>query len=278
MTKPRQSRPHRPKILLTGGSGNLGQSLQRQGEKYRWAPLGRNDWDQLPKLARGAQYVIHAASDLVTPISRDPRRAIDSNLNSTIRLLEHLSTQPVDRLVFISSCAVYGRNEVTREDVTPTPITINGITKLLNEEIIKEYCRAYNIPYQIVRVFNTYGGQDRFSILSHLRRAIETGAPFKIYNQGASHRDFVHVDDTAAIVMSLLERPLKATIVNVGTGETNRIRDVVKAVQRKYPKLLIEDAGPSQEIEYSRADLTLLRTILPNYQFRSVLDFIDESF
>lgn len=261
-------------ILLTGDRGNLGAALQRQGTDHHWIGLGRDQWDELPSLLAKATVVIHAASDLVTPVGTDPRRVMDSNLNSTIWLLEELARHPVDRLVFISSCAVYGRSEITQEEVTPTPISINGITKLLNEEIIKEFCKAHKLPYQILRVFNTFGGNDKFSMLSRLTRAVQEGGSFTMFNKGVSQRDFIHVDDIAQAVLAVLAAAPKEKIINVGTGEATRIRDVVAVFKEKYPTLDIVDGGEAPEIEYSRADTAKLRRILPDYKFRDVLEFI----
>lgn len=272
MTK--RSTAKKMKILLTGDRGNLGAALQREGAQHQWIGLGRDQWGELPSLLTRANVVIHAASDLVTPVGADPRRVMDSNLNSTIWLLEELARHPVDRLIFISSCAVYGRNEITQEEVAPTPISINGITKLLNEEIIKEFCRAHRLPYQILRVFNTFGGNDKFSMLSRLTRAVEGGGSFTMLNKGVSQRDFIHVDDIAQVVLAVLAVPPREKIINIGTGEATRIRDVVAAFKEKYPAINVIDGGEAPEIEYSRADTTKLRRILPDYEFRDVLDFI----
>ncbi|HSX41744.1 MAG TPA: SDR family oxidoreductase [Candidatus Saccharimonadales bacterium] len=261
------------KILLTGSKGNLGQALIRQGKNHRFVGIDRGDWDELARSMRGVQAVIHAASDLVTPPRQDPRGVIDSNLMTSLHLLDQLVKRPTIRFVFISSCAVYGQSAVTHEEVAPAPISINGITKLLNEELIREFCQDRGIEFQIFRVFNTFGGQDRFSIISHLRRSVEEKRPFKMFNGGVSQRDFVHVDDIAAVLLTLLDRPVKQAILNIGSGETVRVSDVVEAFQKKNPDLeIIRDTR--QETEYSRADISKLRKILPKYEFRRVLDFV----
>lgn len=264
------------KILLTGPKGNLGQALQQHGLKHQWIGIGRDDWPRLSALMRPAEVIIHAASDLVTPPHQAPRSVIESNLASTVWLLEELAKRPPQRFVFISSGAVYGRSQITREEIEPAPISINGITKFLNEELIREFCSHHRIDYQIFRLFNTYGGQDRFSIFSHLNRSLETKRPFTMNNQGLSQRDFVHVDDIAQVILALLGKPIRYPIMNIGSGETTRIRDIVTEFKKKNPDLeIVHSERP--ETEYSRADITKLREILADYEFRQVLDFIRQA-
>jgi nucleoside-diphosphate-sugar epimerase len=109
--------------------------------------------------------VLHAASDLKTPVTHHPAAVLDANLMTTMRLLEACREHGVTKFAFISTCAVYGENVDTSEDAPCCPVTINGITKLLNERIVQAFCAESGIDCQIYRVFNMYGGNDRFSIL-----------------------------------------------------------------------------------------------------------------
>lgn len=259
------------RILLTGAQGNLGLALQRLAPYHDWIKIGRTNWP--PHGPVDCKTAIHAASDLLTPVWRDPSGVIESNLNSTVKSLKLIP--PSARMVFISSCAVYGQSEVTREDSASTPISINGISKLLNEAIVREYCVHHGIEFQIFRIFNTFGGNDRFSIISHIRNAIKTGLPFKMYNQGISQRDFIHVEDAASAILELIEIPVVYQILNIGSGEATRIRDIVDQFRIKHPSLEISNASRI-ETEYSRAEITRLKQILPGFNARSVLDFIRE--
>jgi len=261
------------KVLLTGARGNLGSALQRLGLAHTWFNIDRGGWSGYQALVKEAKVIIHAASDLLTPIWQSPTQVMESNQTTTLWLLEELANNPGRRLVFISSCAVYGRSELTTEEITPTPISINGVTKLLNEEVIREFCTHHRLNYQIFRLFNTYGGSDQFSILSHLQRSLKTKQPFTLNNEGMAQRDFIHVDDIARVILELIEKPIKYPIINIGTGSATRIRDVVEAFKKKHPNLKLA-SGQRPEIEYSRADIAKLRAILPDFRFRAVLDFV----
>ena len=134
-------------------------------------------------------------------------------------MLEWLGQNRKTRLLFISSCAVYGRSQLTREDSDPAPISINGTTKLLNEQMVQRFCQDMGVRYQIFRLFNTFGGADRFSIVAQLQRALAEKRPFTMLNEGVSQRDFVHVDDVAQVICEFLHKSQGPDVINIGSGE-----------------------------------------------------------
>ena len=143
--------------------------------------------------------------------------------------------------------------------------------------MVQACCADWGIDCQIYRVFNMYGGNDRFSILSHLRRALDEGTPFVLNNGGVAQRDFIHVDDVARVVLTLLQRELPAVHINVGTGRATRISDIVGIVQRVHPELRILHRSV-REAEYSRADTASLRSIVDDLRFIDVMTFVESNF
>ena len=248
-------------ILLTGAEGNFGFEFCRQvldknvGSVTR---VGRGDWGDIDEKMASVEIVVHAASDLRISANLEPFRLLDSNVMSTATLLESARRHRVKRLVFMSSCAVYGEDMRTGEDSLCCPITINGITKHLNEKLVAQFCESNGIEYQILRVFNTYGGRDRFSIFSKLKNALTSGSVFTLNNDGRMQRDFIHVRDVAAVVLNLATLGIKYTHMNIGTGVATKISKLVEMVAAKFPELLIQP-GHAREAEYSRADTTRLR-------------------
>ena len=266
-------------ILLTGAGGNFGSEFQQQANKnsnVNVIPVGRSDWPNIHEKLATVDVVVHAASDLRTSASAAPGRLLDSNVMSTATLLEAARDQRVKRLVFLSSCAVYGEDMRTSEDSLCCPITINGISKHLNEKLVAEFCSANGMEYQILRVFNSYGGDDRFSIFSKLKRAIQTGTPFTLNNDGRMQRDFIHVADVASIVMNLSATRIAHTHLNIGTGVATKISMLVNNVAEQFPQLVVQ-RGLTQEAEYSRADTTRLREFWTG-DFIRVEDYIREEF
>ncbi len=266
-------------ILLTGAQGNFGLTLTRlvsTSSHLKLTLMGRDGWGDLHEKLAGVDVVIHAASDLRTSAVTSPASLLDSNVMSTARLLEASKNQHVKRWIFLSSCAVYGEDMRTDEDSVCCPITINGISKHLNEKLVTEFCSANNIEFQILRVFNSYGGRDQFSIFSKLKRALQNDTPFTINNDGRMQRDFVHVSDVATIVLHLLNADIKHTCLNIGTGVATKVSTVVDMVREQFPKLVVQH-GNAHEAEYSRASITRLREFWSG-DFVRVEDYIREQF
>jgi UDP-glucose 4-epimerase len=266
-------------ILLTGAEGNFGSAFQQQANKnsnVNVIPVGRSDWPNIHEKLASCDVVVHAASDLRTSASVAPSRLLDSNIMSTATLLEAARQQRVKRLLFLSSCAVYGEDMRTAEDSLCCPITINGISKHLNEKLVAEFCSANRIEYQILRIFNSYGGDDRFSIFSKLKRALQTNTPFTLNNDGRMQRDFIHVADVASVVLNLTATKIAHTHLNIGTGIASKISTLVEMVAAQFPQLVVQ-RGLTQEAEYSRADITRLREFWTG-DFIRVEDYIRDEF
>jgi len=94
------------KILLTGAQGNLGSHIVKHCT-HEIVPLFREDWPIIGDLLQGVDIVVHAAYDLKSKLFEHPHSVLDSNLMSTIRLLETMKKHQTARLIFISTCAVY---------------------------------------------------------------------------------------------------------------------------------------------------------------------------
>ena len=266
-------------ILLTGAEGNFGSAFQQQANKnsdVSVIPVGRTDWVDIHEKLVSCNIAVHAASDLRTSASEEPTRLLDSNVMSTARLLEAARGQRVRRVMFVSSCAVYGEDMRTSEDSLCCPITINGISKHLNEKLVAEFCSANGMEFQILRVFNSYGGDDRFSIFSKLKRALQTNTPFTLNNDGRMQRDFIHVADVASVVLNLAATRIAHTHLNIGTGVATKISSLVEQVSQQFPQLVVRH-GLTQEAEYSRADTTRLREFWAG-DFVRVEDYIREDF
>lgn len=262
-------------VILTGASGNLGRHIQAHSA-FDCLPVSRQDWDRLERVAPGEyQALIHCAYDLKNDLNMVPDLVLESNIISTGRALRLCRDKGISRIVFISSCSVYGDSSNSAEDKPCTPVSMNGFTKLFNEELIKSFCGANAIDYLILRVFNSYGGDDRFSVVQKLISCARNKRPFTLLNEGIAERDFIHVDDVAKVVCALAEMPLKSEIINVGSGRSVRIIDLLRAVEEKFGKIdVLAEQRPGEAI-YSRANINKLRKLV-SLQTVDIFDFIRE--
>ena len=259
-------------ILLTGANGNLGQHIIANAEGHLVKKLCREDWSDIDGKLSNVDVIIHAAGDIRTSVNVSPVSNIDSNILSTMRLLELSLKHNIKHFYFVSSCAVYGDVNHTNENQVCHPTSVNGEIKKLNETIISSFCKKNKIGFTSFRVFNTFGGDDKFSIVSKLLSMARNNGSFILNNHGSSQRDFIHVNDVAMVILKTLKLDIKPEYLNVGTGRTHKIIDLYNIVIKTFPELKIQ-CTDSQEIEYSRADNRISVELMPT-EFISVLDYL----
>lgn len=261
------------KAILTGAEGNLGRRILEHAG-FECLPVSRDSWGALNDVRVGeCQFLIHCAYDLKTDINEQPDVVLESNVVSTGKALRLCKDKRIPRFIFISSCSVYGDSSNSAEDKPCIPVSINGFTKLFNEELIKSFCAANAIDYLILRVFNSYGGDDRFSVVQKLISCAKNNRPFTLLNEGIAERDFIHVDDVAKVVCALAGMPLKSEIINVGSGRSVRIIDLLAAVEKKFGKISVVSEQRQGEAIYSRANISKLRKLV-SLQAVDIFDFI----
>lgn len=268
------------KFLLVGARGNLGSALSRAAEpRHEIVPVGRSDWDGLraDRLA-GIDAVIHVASELRIPMTERPTAVVDSEIVVTARLLELMRANNLKRLVYVSSCAVYGSSADTAETAPCHPVTVNGRMKLLNEQIITDFCAAHGIEATIGRVFNMFGGDDHFSIVERIIRSARDGLPIPIFDGGEGIRDFIHVDDVARILLAIVERRPPFPVVNIGTGAGTRIAELIKIAAEQVRDLKVVDGGSRTEVSHSIANTERLRSWLGPQVFAPVGEYMRNQF
>jgi UDP-glucose 4-epimerase len=263
------------KCLVIGGYGNLGKSLC-QIEEWNAIPFGKNSWTNIELLNDiRADLLIFTAGSNNLPVNQFPEEFVDANIRSLSLTLDLLKKNEINRFYYISSCAVYGDATRTSEDSTLNPVSLNGYVKLLSERIVEEFCLKNNIEYTILRIFNMYGGLDRFSVLHHLVNSIKHNAPFYLYNEGRAQRDFIHVNDVARIIYNLHNCVNLPRIINIGTGNAFKVSEVISRFKIYHKSLNIVNKV-CNEVEYSRADINILKSII-HFSFKSVFDYIDSN-
>lgn len=261
------------KILVTGGEGNLGATIIAQGAGHEFISMGRNDWDRFSEEELASiDAVVHCAYDLKHKISEDPDAIMDSNVLSTGKVLKLIKKYKIPKFVFISTCAVYGSKSNTSEDSISFPESINGIVKLLNERMIIDFCKDSDIDVKILRIFNLYGGNDNFSVVNYLLKSARNGLQFTLNNDGVSRRDFIHVQDVSNIILKILTIKIPHNIMNIGTGCSTSIAELVNHVSNIKKVNILKLNNP--EIEYSRANINRLKSYF-EYEFINIFDYLE---
>jgi UDP-glucose 4-epimerase len=181
----------------------------------------------------------------------------------------------IKTLIYSSSCAVYRNNEeISLESDLPYPISLNGIIKLSSEMYLTEYLKDKGINLIFARIFNMYGGNDKFSVISKIINAIENNKDFALYNYGKEIRDFIHVEDVAAIYLKLINSKYQG-IINIGTGKGTKIISLVEKLEVLYNKSLIKkNKTMNPNVLYSVASVNKLFEIIGDYKFKNLSDYL----
>lgn len=107
--------------------------------------------------------VIHfAASSLVAESMVEPGKYYSNNVEGTLHLLLGMRKAGVDKIVFSSTAAVYGEPEKTpiEEDFPHSPTNVYGRTKLVIEDMMRDFTAAYGLSYVALRYFNAAGAAE----------------------------------------------------------------------------------------------------------------------
>ena len=203
--------------------------------------------------------MLFAGHAYVGESTENPRKYFQNNVADTIHFLDSLMDCGLKNVVFSSSCSVYGNPRVLplREDCETVPLSPYGETKLFAERVLRWYGNAYGMRSVSLRYFNAAGADPdgelgenhdpETHIIPLAIRSALTGTPLQIFGtdydtpDGTAIRDFTHVSDLANGHVKALRFLIdggESSIINLGTGSGNSIRQVIQAVE-SYTRLQI---------------------------------------
>ena len=295
----------RSAILVAGGAGFIGSHtaklLHKQGYEpivydnlstghlasVRWGPFVEGDILDTSRLVetirkhRPAAVIHFAASAYVGESVEKPAKYYANNVSGTHSLLEACRLTGTDKLIFSSSCAVYGIPDQLpiRECEPQHPINPYGRTKLIAEHMLADYAAAYGLRYVALRYFNAAGADPEQELgewhdpETHLiPRALlaATGSIdcLEIYGNdydtpdGTCIRDYIHVMDLArahVLAVEYLKTDGANLAVNLGTGRGTSIREVLDAIglasKRSVPVAMRPRRAGDPPALYAASDL-----------------------
>lgn len=206
-------------------------------------------------------HIVHGAT--VTPLSRgtaaeakrepeaeNPARIIEVNVMGTLAVLEWARTMSgIERFIYVSSGAVYQHHGPDRpgeplpESGYVMPRRLYGISKLASELITERYGDLFGLSTASVRPSSVYGTMDRVTPSRNFRHVPNRLAHLALGGAGRVRvnsldavGDYVHVEDVASGILSLLRAPsLRYSAYNLAAGVTASMSDLVKWVAEKVP-------------------------------------------
>lgn len=288
------SRDEEKSCLVLGGCGFLGSVVARRLVAAGWhvrvfdkegvdtwrlqsvlpaIDLQYGDFMNSGDLARaldGVRTVLHFIGTTIPQTSmNDIHFDIESNVLTTVRLLEQMASRKNQRLIFSSSGGtVYGvpnqRRPLCESDPTE-PIAAYGISKLMIEKIIQLFAHNYGVSATILRIANPYGESQhplrpQGAVGVFLHKAMHD-EEICIWGDGSVVRDYIYEADLASAVESLLARPDINGIFNVGTGvgtSLNQVVEVIRTATRRECRVTY-DASRSFDVPYNVLNCDKLR-------------------
>lgn len=188
--------------------------------------------------------------------TEDTAQYIENSIGITSKILDYFKDTPIIKIIYTSSSSVYGNNIFCNESDEVKSLSLHAALKVSNEKMIEKYSTHRNIDYTIARIFNMFGGNDIFSIISKILMAYKNDSILSIVNNGNAIRDFIHIDDVVEVYLQLLTLQ-NIPILNIGTGEGNSIKNILTFLRNHHIDLNVQNIQ-KEELKISTADNTLL--------------------
>jgi len=310
------------RVIVFGGAGYIGSHTCKQLKANGFDPVAFDNLSEgYADLVKWGDLIVgdirnpadlSAALDRVKPVAAihfaahayvgesvlDPGKYYDNNVAGSLNVAQALRAAGNVPVIFSSSCATYGMPDSTLiSETTPqAPINPYGRTKLMVEQILRDFSTAYDLPSVCLRYFNACGddadgdtGEAHRDETHLIPRAILAGLgrldDFCVFGDdydtpdGTAVRDYIHVADLAQAHVEACHYLLgggQTDQFNVGTGRGYSVQEIISAVTRHlgcdvpYRTEARRAGDPASLI----ADATKIRTRMDFHATHSDLDNI----
>jgi len=248
------------KCIVTGGAGFIGSHVvdllldsgmdvtildnlscgdpRNLNPKATFKHIDLGDCETLADLSQDADLFFHlAAWPRIQPSFLQPLEHEQANVINTIRCLQAVTGSKIQKFIFSSSCAVYGRPQSfpVSEANPVAPTSPYALQKYAGEQYCMILGRQFDIPVIALRYFNVYGPRSfdvnnpfssYSSVIGIFANQRNLGQPLTITGDGEQSRDFVHVTDVARANLKAALSNKTLEIYNVGTGIGHSVNQV----------------------------------------------------
>lgn len=217
----------------------------------------------------GYDVVFHKAALIEVPKSiKNPLNTNDINANGTLKVLLAARDCGVNKVVFASSCAVYGENKKAKEEDKLKPSSPYAVTKIVGEEYCKLFSRLYGLETVCLRYFNVYGKRQPSNtnygaVIPNFINALKNNEQPIIFGDGKQTRDFVYVKDVVKANILALKKGVKGTY-NIGSGKRTSIIQLYNLISSILNKKIRPRFKKAREgdIKHSLADISKAKKVL----------------
>lgn len=253
--------------LVTGATGFIGYHLCKKLKSigYKIIATGTTDenypkndiiykcnldsipWEEIPNI----DVCFHQAANNNT-LDNNEKKMIEVNVNQSKALFKNLIKKKCKKIIYASSCSVYGNQPVPycEEETKTECLNVYAKSKLLLENFAQKFAQKNNIVCVGLRYSNVYGPKEdhkgtRASMIYQIVKKIKNDDKVKIFKYGEQKRDWVYVEDVvnANILFSKLK---KSNIFNVGSGTSvdfNSLVDTAASIMNRSAVIEYLDCG-----------------------------------
>ncbi|MGB9727195.1 MAG: NAD-dependent epimerase/dehydratase family protein [Nitrososphaeria archaeon] len=285
------------RVAITGGAGFIGSNLavylkslgyevvcvdnlsrslednvrRLSSENILLHVIDVRDFERLIELIRGCDVVVHAAALIdVEESLKNPISYFENNVIGTAAISKACVDSNIERLIYISSAAVYGEpKKIPVKETHPrNPLSPYGLSKLFGENIVELYSKIYSLKYVSLRLFNVFGpGQGSrgyAGVIAKFVKNVKFGQKPVVYGDGLQTRDFIHVQDVCHAIECSLKTGYVNETYNIGSGSETKIIDLAKKIMslanvEGEPYFAPQRAG---DIRFSCADISKAKKLL----------------
>ena len=239
------------RILVTGGSGYLGQNLIKkllslkaivssldisddfQHPDVSYYNINLSDlkklYDGIREIKPSIIYHLAASLDRTRDFSQT-YRLFEINLTGTVNLLNALKEYvDYENFIFSSTSEIYCGKAIKppfKEDDGFTPASPYSLSKYCAEMTIKTFSNIYSKNFTILRLFNFFGkGMPKKFFLPQLIDKLNRGDDFDM-TSGEQIRDYLHVDDVLQAMISSTTKKAYNEVFNVCSGKGKSIKEI----------------------------------------------------
>lgn len=276
------------KILVVGGAGYIGSNIVKMLEVAGYHPVifdnlcksslqksqrgifiqgdtkSSNDLDRLFEQFSFDAVMHFAAFVDVGESQLKPQDYYQNNFINSLNLFNAMIRHGVKRLIFSSTAAIYGMptTPLISEEHPKSPINVYGWTKLMTEQALRDYDRAYGLKFCALRYFNAAGGDpdgevknpklNQSNLIPILLDAVAAGREITINGadyptpDGTCIRDYIHINDLGSAHILAMKKLLDGSgsaAYNLGNGRGYSIREVIRAVENVTGKKVEQRVG-----------------------------------
>lgn len=226
-------------------------------QMVKWVTGNFHNSDSLSPVLEGCNTVFHLVNNSTPAGSNNDKIAdLESNVISTLRLLEACREAKVSKIIFISSGGtVYGIPKLipTPETSSTDPITSYGICKLTVEKYLYLYKYYHGIDYTVLRVANPFGPyqiahRNQGAIAAFMHKVINNQS-VEVWGNGSIVRDYIYIDDVINAIIQAATYTGASNIFNIGSGEGKNLIEIIDSLEKATKKKVSTIFKPGRAVD-----------------------------